>query len=329
MTGTDTDLRPRGGPCNVLRLGVLTRDFRVLHELVRRLNARGTTYRVLDFGEPVPPDVGVILTSWRDFTPQASRAQRRIDGSPVRAELPDEVPVIHLRLDESGEEDYDRAISEGLRALTGLGSYRRLVVGIDPGERPGLAFLGDGQVVHTAHLPDVPGVIAHLRRYLPAFPADEVVVRVGHGARLMRNRLINDLLGLSSEEVRVEVVDETATNPQMTRRPSSHLTRDIQAAIGIAMHKGRTVERKMLLDVRPGEVADIQRRSRIESGGAITVDRSLAVRVARGELTMSEALGLQRRRAPSDDEARSGRAACPGDKRSRVSRSSKKGTEKV
>lgn len=278
------------------RLGILTRDFRVLHELVKRLNARGATYRVLDHGEPIPADVGVIIASWRDFPAKPGHGQRRIDGQPAELDLPSDLPVVSVRLDDAGDEDYERAISEGLRRLAGTERYERLVVGIDPGERPGMAFLGDGMVVHTAHLEDVPAVLDHLKRYLPSFPATKVIVRIGHGARLSRNRLLNDLLELAMEDVRLEVVDETATNPIMARRPTFHLSRDIQAAIGIAMQRGRTVERRVLLDVRPGEISEIQRRSRIASDGEITVDRRLATRVARGEITLVEAIEKQRGR---------------------------------
>jgi hypothetical protein len=301
--GSDTSKSRNGSTLIVRRLGILTRDFKVLHELVRRLNARGTTYRVLDHKENIPADVGAILVSWRDFPAFQTPGQRTIDGKPAELGLPTRLPIVSVRLDDSGEEDYDRAISEGLRRLSGTERYERLVVGIDPGERPGLAFLGDGSVVHTAQLPDEPAVLDHLKHYLPSFPAGEVIVRIGHGARLSRNRLLNDLLGLAMEDVRLEVVDETATNPIMARRPTAHLSRDIQAAIGIAMQRGHIVERRVLLDVRPGEIADIQRRSRIASEGKITVDRKLATRVAKGEITLMEAIEHQRGRG------RSGKAA--------------------
>lgn len=282
----------------VKRLGILTRDFRVLHELVRRLNSRGITYRVLDYGENVPPDVGAILTSWRDFTPRKGGVQRTIHGHDVDDVGPatGDTPIVSVRLAEDGAEDYERAIGEAMKALSGVERYERLVVGIDPGDHPGIAFLGDDVVVHTAHCQDTGEVIDHLKNFLPAFPAGEVVLRVGHGARLHRNRLLNDVLDLQLEGVRVEVVDETATNPVMTRRPSMHLTRDIQAAIGIGLQPGRAIERKVVLDVRRGEVADIQRKSRIASDGELTVDRALALRVARGELSMEDAIAAQRQR---------------------------------
>ncbi|MBW3581800.1 MAG: hypothetical protein KY455_01760 [Euryarchaeota archaeon] len=277
------------------RLGLLTQDFRVLHELVRRLNSRGVLYRVLDPHDPVPPDVGAILTSWRDFIERKKGVQKRLDGNdaPKHGRF-DALPVVSVRLDESGEEDYERAITEARRALSGIESYKRLIVGIDPGDHPGVAFLGDGVVVHTANLPDPLHVIDHLKNYLPSFPTDEIVIRVGHGARLFRNRILNDVMDLKIEDVRVELVDETGTNPQMIRRPSLHVTRDIQAAIGIGMTPGKPVDRKMRLDVLPGEIAEIQRKSRIQSDGEITVNRILAGRVARGDITMGEAIQEQR-----------------------------------
>lgn len=281
------------------RLGILTRDFRVLHELVRRLNSREVTYRVLNFGEPVPPDVAVIVSSWRDFVSKPGRGVQQTIHGKVSARaytVPEDMPVVSVRLDDEGNEDYARALGEVERVLSGVEVYGRLIVGIDPGDHPGIAFLGDGVVVHTAHCQDTSEVLDHLRNFLPAFPAEEVLLRVGHGARLHRNRLLNDVLDLKFEGVQIEVVDETSSNPVMTRRPSMHLTRDIQAAIGIALQAGRPVDHKLSMQVRKGEVADIQRKSRLASDGALTVDRGLAEQIARGELTMDEAIRVQRQR---------------------------------
>ncbi len=280
------------------RLGVLTRDFRVLHELVRRLNSRGILYRVLDDRDPIPADVGAVLTSWKDFLQREDPRleQRDLHGRRASAIfVPKDLAVVSVRLDDEGEEDYSRAIEQALRALSGVETYRRLIVGIDPGDHPGIAFLGDGLVVHTGHVSSPDEVIGHLRSFLSSFPTKECVIRVGHGARLHRNRILNDLVDLQVEDVRIEVADETGTTPTMNRKPSSHVTRDIQAAIGIALTRGRPVERKVRLDVRPGEVAEIQRNSRIQSEGELTVSRALAVEVAKGVLTLEQAIQRQRR----------------------------------
>lgn len=286
----------------VKRLGILTRDFRVLHELVRRLNSRGVIYRVLDIGDPVPPDVGAIVTSWRDFVQRQDRQghQRTLDGDKAQTlTVPRDVPVVAVALGSDEHEDYDRAISEAMKALSGIEEYKELVIGIDPGDHPGIAFIGDGVVVHTGHVPEAGGVLPHIKQFLGAFPADRVVIRVGHGARLHRNRILNDVMDLAMEDIEVEVADETGTNPTMIRRPSMHVTRDIQAAIGIGLTPGRKIRRKVRLDVLPGEVAEIQRKSRIRSEGELTVNRDLAGQVARGELTMDQA--IQRQRATKEE----------------------------
>ena len=45
----------------------------------------------------------------------------------------------------------------------------------------------------------------------------------------------------------------------------------------------------------PGEVREIQRRSRVMSDGDVTISKDLASRVARGELTIDEAIRRQKR----------------------------------
>jgi hypothetical protein len=46
----------------------------------------------------------------------------------------------------------------------------------------------------------------------------------------------------------------------------------------------------------PGELRDIQRLSRIESQGSVTISTALAHSVAMGEKTISQAISEQRRR---------------------------------
>jgi hypothetical protein len=44
----------------------------------------------------------------------------------------------------------------------------------------------------------------------------------------------------------------------------------------------------------PGELRDIQRLSRIESKGSVTIASELAESVARGEITLTDAIAKQR-----------------------------------
>jgi hypothetical protein len=50
-----------------------------------------------------------------------------------------------------------------------------------------------------------------------------------------------------------------------------------------------------------GEIRNIQRISRLESNGMLTVSKDLASKVATGELSMDQAIDLQRGSGPDND----------------------------
>jgi hypothetical protein len=47
-------------------IGILTEDFALSYDLIRILKRRGLPFKSLDFKDPVPGDVGVVLTSARE-----------------------------------------------------------------------------------------------------------------------------------------------------------------------------------------------------------------------------------------------------------------------
>jgi len=181
-----------------------------------------------------------------------------------------------------------------------------LVIGIDPGPRPGYAIL-EGPSVIGEGVVDAPEEVARLGSNLRRrFPARSIRFRVGSGDRLARDRIVNALLPLRRP---IEVVDEHRTTPRGQRRP-----RDAIAARAIARSSGRRVHGRALLTITPGEIANLQRVSREGSGGQFTIPRRLAEGVLRGELTMTEALAEGERRyshPPSPPPTRSHRSAEP------------------
>ncbi|MFZ1022772.1 MAG: hypothetical protein WAN87_01380, partial [Thermoplasmata archaeon] len=131
---------------------------------------------------------------------------------------------------------------------------KELVVGIDPGPRPGYAVLSGEQCVAKGVLEspeEVAPLAIHLRRRFDSRP---VTFRVGSGDHLARDRIVNALLPLRRP---VEIVDEQGTTPRGHRRP-----RDAAAARAIALHPGQVVRDRMPLTVTAGEVANLQRLSR-------------------------------------------------------------------
>lgn len=242
-------------------IGVLTEDFRLYHDLVAALKARDVSFVSLSFSRRVPENVGAVLTS-------AAEAPK------VRS--PHVVAVDEL----------DSAIAKALQLLKGKTEWRELLVGVDPGREPGVAFLGDGDVLDTRLASKPEAVAALIREALRTFPAKEVRVRVGHGDPTNRNRILNSL---SADGLRVEIVDETSTTHR-TAQP------DLDAAIDIARTPGERVEPPFEIKPTPGEVREIQRRSRLDSGGQVTISSVLAGAVARGEVSLEEAINRQRRR---------------------------------
>lgn len=245
---------------------MLTGDFAAYYDLVQALRARGIAFVPLSPGEPLPAHVGVVVAT--DYR------------------APEEMPGAHVVSFTTPEDTVERAVA----LLHGRGSFRRCVVGIDPGERPGVAILGDGRVLRLVHAPHPEAVRSAVEAALATVTAGTFVVRVGNGAPTFRDRILQALAGL---DVAFELVDERRTTPPTARSPAE---RDTAAATHIALTPGTPLG---LLDLRPvrpteGELRDIQRKSRVASEGALTISRHLARNVALGRLTLDEAIDRQR-----------------------------------
>ncbi len=242
-------------------LGVLTEDFRLYHDLVAALRARDVPFVSLSFSRKIPENVGAIVTS----PSEAGRIRR-----------PNVIPV----------GDLDAAIAKARQALQGKTSWDELLVGIDPGAEPGVAVVGDGKVLE-ARIAEAPEAVARIvREALGTFPAGRHRIRVGHGDPTNRNRILN---ALDREGLVAEIVDEAGTT-ERTEEP------DIDAAIKIAFVPGVRASPPYDIEPTPGEVREIQRRSRLTSEGEVTISKELASKVARGEITLDDAIQKQRRR---------------------------------
>ncbi len=163
--------------------------------------------------------------------------------------------------------------------------FDEIIIGIDPGKFPGVAVLGNGKTISVYHV-SAGEVYPLIKRILGEFNDQDILVRIGHGARLIRSRLINDLLDLG---LHIEMVDETGTTPRLGKGVHGQVISDIIAAINIARIKGKCVG-KQFIEPSHGEVRVIQEHSREHSNGRSTIPRLLARAVAKGEMTLEEAV---------------------------------------
>jgi hypothetical protein len=239
-------------------IGVMTKNFSFFYQLVQMMREHRDPFVTLDFQEDVPDNVGVIVTT---------REER---------------PQVHFRHVVAADQA-DIALNMARSRLKGSESFRTLVAGVDPGTRPGLAIIGDGRVLVAQSVGSPERVADEIDRFRRCFRHDRLIARVGHGDRTNRNRVIRAIWNTVDD---VEVVDESNT----TRRTEEP---DADAAVAIALGAGYRLPFPPEVRPTPGEVRDIQRLSRIESGGRVTISSDLAEAVARGEISLPEALTAQ------------------------------------
>jgi hypothetical protein len=246
-------------------IAVATEDFGIYYELVRVLRASKIPFMSLSPQDAIGPDVGVVITTAL------------------------EEPMIHFRpcqvVPGPDEKSVRMAIELAQEALTGKAGYENLTFGIDPGKRSGLAVLGDGTVIHTAESSSAEELKEDIMRILRTHSSKRVRFRVGRGDPPNRNRIVNALLEFGHP---VEITDERSTS-KGNRMPH------VKAAMDIANTTGSVVRRKLETVPTQGEVSDTKRLSRLASGGTVTISDRLAEKVLKGELSIEDAIRMQRR----------------------------------
>ena len=241
---------------------VATDDFSLYHGVVDELRNRDATFTTDEPSGDLPESAAVVITDGENETT-----------------FDDDLEVV-VGDPNDPRDAVDRALMKG-RSVGG-----RTVVGVDPGKKPGIAVLVDGTVVAAFRVPLTDAVAVIEREIADAI---DPVVRIGDGARLRGAELVNDL-----EDVRVELVDETATTPYLGT--GARGMGDVLAAVNIARREGEPIGER---DIEPtaGELQVIKDRSREVSETNRALDDDFARRVATGELTLEEALAAHRDRS--------------------------------
>lgn len=236
---------------------VATEDFEVYHGVVGELRERRVTFTTVEPGDELPERTRVVITG------------------------PEDPPFEGIESVRADPEAPRRAVETALSVLRG--EEGRTIIGVDPGDRPGIAVRSGPVVVAAFQVPlaDAPDVIEE-----EVSGGIDPLVRIGDGARLQGATIINALDG-----VRVELVDETGTTPSLGT--GARGMGDVLAAVNIAQLEGEEIDTREI-EPTEGELGVIQQRSREQSSENREIDEDLARRVARGELTVEEALDEHR-----------------------------------
>ena len=246
----------------VKRIALVTDEFPVYHSIIEETRSRRLNILVLTPAQSIPPGVDAIITTEDEALSIDFRRDRIViaDGRP--------------------QATVDKAVS-----LLFDEDFESIVIGIDPWKYPGLAVLGNNKAISVHHV-SVGEVCPLIKQIMREHKDKKIIVRIGHGARLVRSRIVNDILDLG---LHVEMVDETGTTPHLGKGVHGKVISDIIAAINIAKIQGKTVG-KQFIEPSQGEVRVIQEHSREYSNGRMTIPRLLARAVAQGEMTLDEAV---------------------------------------
>lgn len=238
---------------------VATDDFEIYHDIVRELRDRNVRFTTIQPTDALPSDPTVVIT-----------------GPTDAVELPAGVEAITA--------DRDDPQGTVQRALETQRGGARRVVGVDPGDRPGVAVLAGDDVIAVYHVPlaEAPAIVRDA-----IADAVDPVVRIGDGARLQGSRIIDEL-----DDVPIELVDETGSTPHLGS--GARGMGDVLAAVNIARRDGTPI-RSRDIEPTPGEIQVIQNASRRHSDDNRSIPGDLARRVAKGDLSIADAVEEHRR----------------------------------
>lgn len=241
------------------RLAVRTDNFRLSFKLIEKLRAKSLDFVVIDIKKPVPNEDIIWFASASEIIQYPSA------GKPIPVEI----------------DSIDTAILSAIYHLTGSQSSVSLIIGVDPGPYPGIAWLVDGAFCGIMQLTSIDELMPNLVKLRKIAAFDSITIKIGDGAPLIRDRIINDCV---SNNWHIEQVNEHKTSSGLIR--NNHST----SALRIATQSGIRIWQ--LRDIIPtqGEIKYIQAESRKQSMGEFTISRSAAILVAQGDLSMDDAL---------------------------------------
>ena len=243
-------------------LGVYTKDFSLYHDILKVLKKRKLAYVLLSSPKNIPKRIGVVLTS-------------KIESEKIKSQK-----IVSADTFDT----IDDAIDMAMKKLIGKKIYKHLFIGIDPGDRPGIAVVGNDLLLQKTQVKSPEHVLQTIKRLIKLYPSEETCIRIGHGSILTRNRIINSLIPLN---IPIEIVDETSTTHNQQK---GRVERDREAAAAIALLSGGRVQTKLPLEPTRGAVKNIQMHSRQLTEGRYTISEETAQKVLKGEISLREAI---------------------------------------
>lgn len=190
-----------------ITLGVCSEDFSLIHDYSLILNDRGIAFQMLAPGKRSDGQIDALVLDRNTECPVFEHRQP---------------PIINCS--KATEVTIDRAVFIAL----GRREPDLLVIGIDPGKRPGMAFIIDGFLIKVHRSYPGEDLVKKIVGARSSYRPKKVLIRIGDGDPSARDSIIEELDGMG---IPMELVDERRTS-------ISSRFRDEIAALKIAHTSG-------------------------------------------------------------------------------------------
>ncbi len=187
------------------KVALVTEDFRRYHELVPFFEEHGIQVLGLRPGDEVPVAVRVLIDGPPD-DPRSIAARADLEATWLAV-----VAALDARRD---------------------GVYRRVIIGVDPGETIGLAVLADGAVFWVQQTRTADDAAARIQHWATGLEARSWEIHVGDGAPAIGQAFI-EAAKRRTPDIPCKMVAEEASSPTAPATMSRHT----DAAIHIAMRE--------------------------------------------------------------------------------------------
>lgn len=204
------------------QIAVATVNGRAYFELVNELYNQRLTFLSLKPWDKVPANIKVVITTKEECAKVSH-------------------PTVLCYEQGSNPES---VIDEAVLKIQGKQDYKKIVVGVDPGNSCGVAILGDNKVIETKSASSIDDAANLIVESVKRFPAEIKIVRIGDGTPEYTSRLVNLLDEFLPQEIFVEIVKEAGTSNLPRTSVNRRVLRDKVSAIKIAGRKGQIFGRQ-------------------------------------------------------------------------------------
>ncbi len=152
------------------RVGIYTHDFKFYHDIVRDLKKWNIPFFSIVDLYSIPKDISVILSSSKD-----------------QFNLPEQI-----KADNSLE-----AIRMSISLLLYKDRFVNIIIGIDPGPRPGIAVMADNVLIEAYECPTIEKIKSEILDISRSYMYEYMTIKIGNGDRPNRDLIINEIKNIA------------------------------------------------------------------------------------------------------------------------------------